>query len=63
MMGFGLPDDNLHAPNEKFNLKNFALGIESLIRFYGGSRQLSMADLSVPEDIRRTGMLREQRIR
>jgi acetylornithine deacetylase/succinyl-diaminopimelate desuccinylase-like protein len=33
MMGFGLPDDNLHAPNEKFNLKNFALGIESLIRF------------------------------
>jgi acetylornithine deacetylase/succinyl-diaminopimelate desuccinylase-like protein len=33
MMGFGLPDDNLHAPNEKFNLKNFALGIESVIRF------------------------------
>ena len=33
MMGFGLPDDNLHAPNEKFNLKNFALGIESLICF------------------------------
>jgi acetylornithine deacetylase/succinyl-diaminopimelate desuccinylase-like protein len=33
MMGFGLPDDNLHAPNEKFNLQNFALGIESLIRF------------------------------
>ena len=33
MMGFGLPDDNLHAPNEKFNLKNFELGIRSLIRF------------------------------
>ncbi len=33
MMGFGLPDDGLHAPNEKFHLKNFALGIESLIRF------------------------------
>ncbi|MFZ0395332.1 MAG: dipeptidase [Terracidiphilus sp.] len=33
MMGFGLPDDNLHAPNEKFNLKNFRLGIDSLIRF------------------------------
>jgi acetylornithine deacetylase/succinyl-diaminopimelate desuccinylase-like protein len=33
MMGFGLPDDNLHAPNEKFHLKNFALGITSLIRF------------------------------
>jgi acetylornithine deacetylase/succinyl-diaminopimelate desuccinylase-like protein len=33
MMGFGLPDDNLHAPNEKFNLRNFELGIVSLIRF------------------------------
>jgi acetylornithine deacetylase/succinyl-diaminopimelate desuccinylase-like protein len=33
MMGFGLPDDNIHAPNEKFNLKNFELGIQSLIRF------------------------------
>jgi acetylornithine deacetylase/succinyl-diaminopimelate desuccinylase-like protein len=34
MMGFGLPDDNLHAPNEKFHLKNFELGIESIIRFF-----------------------------
>jgi acetylornithine deacetylase/succinyl-diaminopimelate desuccinylase-like protein len=33
MMGFGLPDDNIHAPNERFNLKNFELGIESVVRF------------------------------
>lgn len=33
MMGFGLPDDNIHAPNEKFNIRNFELGIDSLIRF------------------------------
>lgn len=34
MMGFSLPDDSIHAPNEKFCLKNYALGIESLIRFF-----------------------------
>jgi len=30
MMGFGLPDDNLHAPNEKFHLPNFYNGIETI---------------------------------
>jgi acetylornithine deacetylase/succinyl-diaminopimelate desuccinylase-like protein len=35
LMGFGLPDDNLHAPNEKFHLANFYAGIESLLRFFG----------------------------
>ena len=34
MMGFGLPDDNLHAPNEKFSLANFHRGIETLIVFF-----------------------------
>lgn len=41
LMGFGLPDDNLHAPNEKFHIANFHRGIESLIRFFerlGGKR-------------------------
>jgi acetylornithine deacetylase/succinyl-diaminopimelate desuccinylase-like protein len=33
MMGFGLPDDNLHAPNEKFHIANFHRGIQSIIRF------------------------------
>jgi len=36
MMGFGLPDDNLHAPNEKFCIANFYRGIESIIRFFEG---------------------------
>ena len=34
MMGFGLPDDNLHAPNEKFHIANFYRGIESVVRFW-----------------------------
>jgi acetylornithine deacetylase/succinyl-diaminopimelate desuccinylase-like protein len=34
MMGFGLPDDNLHAPNEKFHIANFHRGIESIILFF-----------------------------
>ena len=34
MMGFGLPDDNLHAPNEKFHIANFYRGIESVIRMF-----------------------------
>src|SRR5581483_806671 len=33
MMGFGLPDDNLHAPNEKLHLPNFFRGIEAVARF------------------------------
>src|SRR5579862_2139535 len=33
MMGFGLPDDNLHAPNEKFHLPNFFGGIEAVAKY------------------------------
>lgn len=34
LMGWGLPDDNLHAPNEKFCLQNFYDGIDATIRFW-----------------------------
>jgi acetylornithine deacetylase/succinyl-diaminopimelate desuccinylase-like protein len=33
LMGFGLPDDNLHAPNEKFFLPNFYRGIDAVGRY------------------------------
>ena len=33
MMGMGLPDDNLHAPNEKFHLPNLFRGIEAVARY------------------------------
>jgi acetylornithine deacetylase/succinyl-diaminopimelate desuccinylase-like protein len=33
MMGFGLPDDGLHSPNEKFSLDNYYKGILSVVHF------------------------------
>ena len=39
LMGFGLPEDRIHSPNERFYLPNFYRGIETAIRFldiYGG---------------------------
>ncbi|MCP5104501.1 MAG: dipeptidase [bacterium] len=33
LMGFGLPDDNAHAPNEKIHLPNFYRGIQTAIHF------------------------------
>jgi len=32
-LGFGLPDDNLHAPNEKMHLPNFYRGIQASVIF------------------------------
>src|SRR5262249_59873157 len=33
LMGFALPDDRMHAPNEKFHLPNFFNGIATCIWF------------------------------
>ena len=33
MMGFGLPDDNLHAPNEKFHLPHFYPSIKTVAHY------------------------------
>jgi acetylornithine deacetylase/succinyl-diaminopimelate desuccinylase-like protein len=58
MMGFGLPDDNLHAPNEKFSLSNFFRGVETVAKFFesiaeGGTaeRQQEAALESAPEAV------------
>ncbi len=34
LTGFGLPDDNLHAPNEKLHLPTWYHGIDALINFF-----------------------------
>jgi len=36
--GFGLPDDNVHAPNEKQHLPTWHQGIETLIHFFWNLR-------------------------
>ena len=33
LMGFGLPDDGLHSPNEKYRIENYYLGIMTVAHF------------------------------
>lgn len=35
LMGFGLPDDGAHAPNEKFSLNQYRLGMRTVAEFLG----------------------------
>ncbi|HYG04440.1 MAG TPA: dipeptidase [Chryseosolibacter sp.] len=34
LMGFGLDTDAIHSPNEHFGVKNFMLGVETIVTFY-----------------------------
>lgn len=34
LMGFGLDSDAIHSPNEHYGVKNFMLGIETIVSFY-----------------------------
>jgi acetylornithine deacetylase/succinyl-diaminopimelate desuccinylase-like protein len=33
MLGFGLPEDGLHSPNEKFKIDNFYGGVKTVAVF------------------------------
>lgn len=39
LLGFGLPDDKIHGPNEKLHLPNYYRGIEVFIRFFEHAAQ------------------------
>ena len=34
LMGFGLPDDGLHSPNEKYKIENYYMGIMTIAHFF-----------------------------
>lgn len=34
LLGFGLDSDAIHSPNEHFGVKNFLIGIETIVSFY-----------------------------
>jgi acetylornithine deacetylase/succinyl-diaminopimelate desuccinylase-like protein len=42
LMGFALPDDRLHAPNEKFHLPNFFNGIATSMHFLTGLARIGL---------------------
>jgi acetylornithine deacetylase/succinyl-diaminopimelate desuccinylase-like protein len=42
LMGFALPDDHVHAPNEKFHLPNFYRGIETSIWYLAAAAKLAV---------------------
>ena len=41
LMGFGLPDDGLHSPNEKYRVSNYYQGIETIANFLAEYGKLS----------------------
>lgn len=43
LMGFGLDDDRIHSPNERFYLPNFARGIQTSIAFMESYARLAAA--------------------
>jgi acetylornithine deacetylase/succinyl-diaminopimelate desuccinylase-like protein len=52
LMGFALPDDRIHAPNEKFHLPNFYRGIETSIWYLTAAAQMTRDRHAVPQKAR-----------
>jgi acetylornithine deacetylase/succinyl-diaminopimelate desuccinylase-like protein len=54
LMGFGLPDDRIHAPNEKFHLPNFYRGIATCIWFLAAAGARSRDSRRAHEETERS---------
>ncbi len=50
LMGFALPDDRIHAPNEKFHLPNFYRGIDACIWFLASASQTPGGQWTTPSN-------------
>jgi acetylornithine deacetylase/succinyl-diaminopimelate desuccinylase-like protein len=48
LMGFALPDDRIHAPNERFHLPNFFRGIETSIWYLATAAKLKSLGIQKP---------------
>jgi len=49
LIGFGLPGENAHAPNEWIDLDNFRRGVRVMIRLY---EELGSRSRCLPGDLR-----------
>lgn len=63
MMGFALPNDRMHAPNEKFHLPNFFDGIATSVWFLAALGSAQYPESSPAKEARhraRTLMITDQ---
>jgi acetylornithine deacetylase/succinyl-diaminopimelate desuccinylase-like protein len=47
LLGFGVPDDHAHGPNERLSLPTFFSGVETVVQFFG---EYGRTGLPVPGD-------------